>query len=190
MAHYNTDRQNEQGQIKCYRPYPPEMRKTKLSPVSVTLRIVLALVIVLAVIVIAARAEDTTFTCWVLCQPGDHVNLRIEPSKGSKSVGWLEVGDSFETDGTERNGWCRVLDRGECECWIYCGYVVTEKPEKIGETMYVVARKQLACRRWVNGPQNENRPWLKNGREVQVFYIAGDWAVTNLGYVEAAWLEA
>ena len=80
-----------------------------------------ALVILIAVAWLSfGQATDGAFTCWALCQPGDHVNLRMEPKKDSKSVGWLECGDSFETDGTSENGWFRVLDRGECECWIYC----------------------------------------------------------------------
>lgn len=162
---------------------------TQLSAFSITLRVILTALVIIAVIVIACRAEETTITCWALCQPGDHVNLRMEPKKDSQAVGWLEAGDSFQTNGESRNGWIRVLDRGECECWIYSGYVVTEQPEKIGESRYVVAKQRVACRRWVNGPQNEKRPWLKNGREVQVFYIAEGWAVTNLGYVEARWLE-
>ena len=186
---YNTMNQKEQGQILYYRPYPAEARR-RVHPVSVTLWAILAALILLVVVLFATgRAEETEISCWVLCQPGDHVNLRLEPAKGSKSVGWLECGESFQTDGENRDGWIRVLDAGDCECWIYSGYVVTEEPQEIWETMYVVARNQVACRRWVNGPQIESRPWLKNGREVQVFYIAEGWAVTNLGYVEAEWLE-
>jgi hypothetical protein len=133
--------------------------------------------------------------CWVLCQPGDHVNLRIDARRDSKSVGWLECGDEFETDGTSRNGWIRVLDAGECACWIYSGYVVTDEPVRIeeGEQNYVcVARERVACRRWVDGPQiriNGRLSWLKNGSDVSVFYIAGDWAVTSRGYIRAEWLE-
>ena len=82
-----------------------------------------------------------------------------------------------------------MLDAGDCECWIYSGYVVTEEPEEIRDTRVVVAREQVACRRWVNGPKIEGREWLKNGTEVQVFYIAEGWAVTNLGYIQAEWLE-
>jgi hypothetical protein len=149
-----------------------------------------ALVILIAVAWLSfGQAADQTFTCWTLCQPGDHVNLRMEPKKDSKSVGFLECGDSFETDGENRNGWFRVLNRGECECWIYCGYVVTEQPEEVNENYVVVARDKLACRRWVNGPQIEGRKWLKNGTNVQVFYIAEGWAVTNLGYMQTEWLE-
>ena len=184
---YSTTKQN--GQTLYYSPYPDEWRKGRPGAFSIALRILLAVLILFAVFAFTARAEETTISCWVLCQPGDHVNLRMEPNKGSRCVGFLECGDDFRTDGTSRNGWIRVLDAGDCECWIYCGYVVTEKPEAIGETWTVVARKRVACRRWVNGPQIEGRKWLTNGREVQVFYVAEGWAVTNLGYIEAKWLE-
>ena len=137
-------------------------------------------------------AAEQTLTCWVMCQPGDHVNLRMEPTKDSKCVGWLECGDSFETDTGNKNGWIRVLNRGECECWIYCGYVVTEEPEAIGENYVCVARNRVACRRWVNGPQiedNGRRRWVVNGSNVGVFYMAEGWAVTSRGYIQSEWLE-
>ena len=137
-------------------------------------------------------AAEKTFVCWTLCQPGGQVNLRMEPTKESKSVGWLECGDSFETDGESRNGWFRVLNRGECECWIYCGSVVTQEPEPIGENYVCVAKNRVACRRWVDGPQIEDngRPrWLVNGSNVSVFYIAEGWAVTSRGYIMTEWLE-
>lgn len=137
-------------------------------------------------------AAEQTLTCWVMCQPGDHVNLRMEPTKDSKCVGWLECGDSFETDAGNKNGWIRVLNRGECECWIYCGYVVTEEPEAIGENYVCVARNRVACRRWVNGPQiedNGRRRWVVNGSNVGVFYMAEGWAVTSRGYIQSEWLE-
>lgn len=172
----------------CYKPYPQEKRK-KLHPISIALRVILVAVTIFAVIVLAGRAEDVTSSCWAMCQPGDRVNLRLKPSRDSKSVGWLECGDEFQTDGTNRNGWIRVLDAGECECWIYSGYVVTEKPEEVNENYVVVARDKLACRRWVNGPQIEGRKWLKNGTNVQVFYMAEGWAVTDLGYMQSEWLE-
>jgi hypothetical protein len=163
-----------------------------MGAVSIALRCILAALIVAVVIIFACRAEDVTTTCWALCQPGDHVNLRIDPKKDSASVGWLECGDSFQTDGESINGWLRVLDAGECECWIYSGYVIEEQPEKIGENYVCVARDRVACRRWVDGPQiriNGHLSWLKNGSTVSVFYIAGDWAVTSRGYIRAEWLE-
>ena len=178
------------GQVFCYRPYPAEARKQRMHPISIALRVILAAVIVFAAAVIAARAEEH-LTCWVLCKPGDYVNIRTAPGKKAPVSGYLECGDSFTTDGTSRDGWIRVLDAGEsAEAWIYCGYVVTEEPVAVFESRSVVARKRVACRRWVDGPQVEARPWLINGSEVQVFYIAGDWAVTSRGFVKSEWLEA
>lgn len=194
QEHYNTDDRKIEGQVLYYRPYPAEMRKQKPHPISITLRVILILVVLAATVAlaIAGRADGTegTITCWALCKPGDRVNLRIEPAKGSKSVGWLECGESFQTDGTRMHGWIRVLDAGECECWIYSGYVVTEEPVAVFENYVCVAKKWVACRRWVNGPQINGRlRWLHNGSSVSVFYIAGKWAVTSRGYIRAEWLE-
>ena len=188
---YNMDGKKIEGQICGYKPHQGP-RKKRRGAVSIALRCILAALIVAAVIIFACRAEDVTTTCWALCKPGDHVNLRIDPKKDSASVGWLECGDSFQTDGESINGWLRVLDAGECECWIYSGYVIEEQPEKIGENYVCVARDRVACRRWVDGPQiriNGHLSWLKNGSTVSVFYIAGDWAVTSRGYIRAEWLE-
>jgi len=138
---------------------------------------------------VTGKAEDEG-TCWILCKPGSQVNIRISPDKDAASCGFLECGDSFQTDGESRNGWIRVLDRGEsAEAWVYAGYVVTEEPVGVFQNYVVTARKRVACRRWVNGPQVSTRPWLKNGTEVTVFYTAGEWAVTGLGYVQTEWLE-
>ena len=148
------------------------------------------LVVCIGVYDFCAIGEEE-FQCWVLCQPKNRVNLRMEPNKDSKCVGWLECGDGFQTDGSVQNGWIKVLDAGECECWIYSGYVVTDEPEEVFENYVCAARKQVACRRWVDGPQYEGRSgWLKNGSEITVFYIAGKWAVTSRGYIQTEWLDA
>ena len=189
---YNTGRNKIEGPVYCYRPYSETQRKHGMTKFSIILRAALIALIIAAVIIWAAQAEDVTITCWAICKPGDHVNLRIKPDKDSKDVGWLECGDNFQTDGTSRNGWIRVLDAGECECWIYSGYVVTEEPVEVGENYVCVARERVACRRWVDGPQiriNGRLSWLKNGSDVSVFYIAGEWAVTSRGYIRAEWLE-
>lgn len=167
------------------------MRKDKRNDWLITIGLAI-MIILLIIFTCSMRAHSETIDCWVLCKPGDHVNLRMEPKKGSESqvVGWLECGDDFQTDGTSRDGWIRVLNRGECECWIYCGYVVTEKPVAVFENYVCVAKKWVACRRWVNGPQISGRlGWLHNGSDVSVFYIAGDWAVTSRGYIRSEWLE-
>lgn len=188
---YTTKQIKNEGQVFCYRPYPAETRRQGMHPISIALRVILAAVAIAAAVIIAVQAEESNLQCWVLCKPGDYVNIRTAPGKKAPTCGYMECGDSFTTDGTSRDGWIRVLDAGEsAEAWIYCGYVVTEKPEPVFESRSIAAKKRVACRRWVDGPQVESRPWLVNGSEVQVFYIAGDWAITSRGFVKSEWLEA
>ena len=139
---------------------------------------------------IRAQAEDQMITCWVMCKPGDYINVRRTPSTNAMAVGSLEAGDWFETDGTSRNGFIRVYGIGEYgEGWIYCGYVSTEEPKEVFERYVCVAKSRVACRRWMNGPKTQN-PWLKNGSNVQVFYMTSEWAMTNRGFIQSEWLEA
>ena len=137
-----------------------------------------------------AAAEDRLATCWVLCKPGSQVVVRRTPQKRAMEVGQLEVGDWFLTDGVSSNGYIRCYGIGEYgEGWIYSGFVATDEPVPVFDTYCCVAKTRVACRRWMNGPKTEN-PWLKNGSDVQVFYIAGEWAVTARGYIMAEFLEA
>ena len=73
--------------------------------------------------------------------------------------------------------------------WVYLGYVVTEKPQVIGERYMCNAVKQVACRKWMGGPQVDQKPWLKNGQTCEVFLMADGWAVTSRGYIRSEWLE-
>ena len=137
-----------------------------------------------------AYASDRLVRCWVLCQPGSQVVVRRTPSKNAMEVGQLEVGDWFETDAVSSNGYIRTYGIGEYgEGWIYCGYVSTEEPVKVGMTYCCVAKNRVACRRWMDGPQTAN-PWLKNGSQVQVFYRTSEWSVTSRGYIRSEYLEA
>lgn len=136
-------------------------------------------------------AEEKLITCWILCKPGEgnQVNVRRTPAKSGQQVGSLEVGDWFLTDGSSANGFIRAYGIGEYgEGWVYCGFVSTEKPVEVNERYCCVARNRVACRRWIEGPQT-SRPWLMNGSNVRVYYIAGDWAVTDRGYIRSEWLE-
>ena len=152
---------------------------------------------VLAVVIMALTGwaiggaeENETVKCWILCKPGSQVNVRRTPSKKSEQVGYLEVGDWFRTNGESKNGYIRCYDIGEYgEGWIYSGYVVTEEPVQVYEQYVCVAKKRVACRKWIGGPQT-SMPWLKNGSDVSVFYIADGWAITSRGYIQSEWLEA
>ena len=167
-----------------------------------TVLVVLAIMILVGAWHIGGRAvwaraeEETELHCWVLCRPtignkpGDYVNLRLWASKNTSSVGFLECGDDFHTDGKTKNGFLHVLDRGEADCWIHAGYVVFEEPVEIFQNYVCVSRGRVAIRKYIDGPQNPVHPWLRTGSEVFVYYIAGDWALTNRGFIQAKYLEA
>ena len=141
----------------------------------------------------AANAEDTPVRCWIMCKPveGNYVNVHRTPGKNSQSVGYLECGDDFLTDGKSSNGFIRVYNIGEYgEGWVYCGYVCTEEPVMVNEQYVVVAKTRVACRQWMDGPQIKSRPWLVNGSNVWVYCKADGWMLTSHGYILEEWLEA
>ncbi len=138
---------------------------------------------------ITAAAEDATVRTYIMCKPGSTVNVRRTPDKKAQDVGFLECGDWFETDATSSKGFFRCYGVGDVEGWIFNGYVVTEEPDIVNEQYVVVANKRVACRRWINGPQISERPWITNGTNVWVYCIADGWAVTSHGYVQSEWLE-
>lgn len=182
----------EYGKMKSYKHYTtPNVKLAR--------RI---LIILLAVVIVAglaylsalhdaqAAAENHLARCWVLCKPGSQVVVRRTPAKSAMEVGQLEVGDWFETDGVSSNGYIRTYGIGEYgEGWIFAGYVATEEPVPVFDTYCCCAKNRVACRRWMNGPKTQN-PWLKNGSDVQVYHIAGEWACTARGYIRSEWLEA
>lgn len=152
----------------------------------------IALIIFVAAIAFWAGstfAEDELATCWIMCKPGSQVSVRLEASKKSQEIGFLECGDDFLTDGESRDGWVRCYGIGETSGWVYCGYVCTEKPEIICERYVCVAKNRVACRKWIGGPKIDQRPWLKCGQNVTVFASDGEWAITSRGYIKAEYLE-
>ena len=138
-----------------------------------------------------AGAEESYCTCYVMCKPGDYVNVRRTPSTDGQIVGYLDAGDWFETDGTSSNGFIRVYGIGEYgEGWVYCGYVVTQEPKEVMQRYVCVAKNRVACRRWMNGPKVSGSPWLTNLSTVTVFYEADGWSCTSRGYIRSEYLEA
>ena len=151
--------------------------------------IALIIVVTVALTVTFCKGEEQLVTVYTLCKPGSQVIVRRTPAKNAMEVGYLEVGDSFLTDGSSSNGYIRCYGIGEYgEGWVYCGYVTEYEPEPVFETYCCVAKTRVASRRWMNGPKT-SLPWLTNGSDVQVFYIAGDWACTSRGYIRTEWLE-
>ena len=159
-------------------------------------KIIAAILLVAVLILIGfgigsyCRGEEPLATCYAMCKPGSRVTVRRTPDPGGVETGYLECGDSFQTDAEVRDGWLRCYGAGE-NGWIYLGYVVTEPVQKIGEQYVCVAKKQVACRRWIAGPQLDGRSgWLKNGQNCDVFCMSDGWAVTSRGYIKSEWLEA
>jgi len=157
---------------------------------------IVAAIAIAAVLIVAGIAigvslcrGETLATCYVMCKPGSRVSVRWNPSKNAPESGYAECGDSFLTDGESVDGWIRCYDIGEGG-WIYSGYVSTQKPEKVGERYVCVALRQVACRKWMGGPQIDEKPWMKNGQFCQVFVTDGEWAITNRGYIRMDYLEA
>ena len=161
------------------------------------IRTLLEIAVIVAVVwtLIAAfssigAAEYVTCKAWVICHPGDYVNLRARADRHSQCVGRLDAGDFVELDGTTRNGFARVANLTvdtPNEVWIYTGYLVFDEPVWMnGKTAVVASNKQLAARRNCTG---EVRKWLQNGTEVQVFWYSDEWCVTNRGFIMTQWLD-
>lgn len=152
--------------------------------------IIIAVLIVISLwnaLLATANAEDLT-TGYVICQPGDYVNIRSRPSSRSDVVGMFDVGDQIILDGTRKNGYLHAVHLGleSDEGWICEGYVVYDEPEYINGSAVIVSNGRLAARKNVNGKRTR---WLKNGASLKVYYASEEWCVTNCGYVKTQYLE-
>ena len=158
---------------------------------------ILAIVAVVWLLVWAVQglgiAEDGYESdAWVICKPGDLVNVRACPSNKSTSIGLFECGYVFRTDWEAKNGWIHAINLSleETEGWIYAGYVSAWEPEwKAGETAVIESDGRVACRRWCDGPRIDGRAgWVQPGTQIQVFYWTPEWSVTNRGYLRSEYL--
>ena len=177
-------------------------KKKEKKDVTRIICVVLQLLIVAAVIVgIIIALNDVGLAddyyesdAWVICKPGDLVNVRACPSNKSTSIGLFECGYVFRTDWEAKNGWIHAINLSleETEGWIYAGYVSAWEPEwKAGETAVIVSDGRVACRRWCDGPRIDGRAgWVQPGTQIQVFYQTQEWCVTNRGYIRTEYLEA
>lgn len=149
-------------------------------------RIVLLILVLLAVAV-GSLAESDLYDAWVLCQPNDYINVRMNASRKSQIVGYADAGDPIQVDGTVKNGYVLCYGIGDMGSgWIHSGYVVYDEPERVTCTATVVSRGKLAARKYIKG---KVRKWLHNLDELRVFWISTDWTVTNEGFVRTEFLE-
>ena len=163
------------------------------------IRLLLELLLIAAVIWVAvtlytslglgeAKAEDEYETRYVICMPGDYVNIRPFPSTKHDSCGYLEPGDEVVTDGRKKNGFVHCVDMNTeaSEGWVFAGYLITDKPERVSGTATIVSYGRLAARKYVNGKRTR---WLKSGATVKVYYWSDSWVLTDCGYLMTKYLE-
>ena len=133
-------------------------------------------------------AEDATEVKYVICAPGDYVNIREKASSRSESIGRFEPGYEVYTDGIRKNGYLHCVHLGLelDEGWICEGYTVDEHPEYLNCTATIVSKGRLAARKNVGGKRTR---WLKPMATVKVWYWTSEWSLTNCGYVQSEFLD-
>lgn len=132
-----------------------------------------------------AHAETVTTTGYIMCK--SYVLIRMWPSRKSQEVGQLDPRDTVEIDGRTKDGYAHIV--APCDGWVHAGYIVFSEPKAVNATATVTARKRVACRKWIDGPNVDSKPWLISGSEVRIYWMCDDWALTNRGYVKSEWLE-
>ena len=149
-------------------------------------KVTFALAIALMQFACFAAAEEEPM--YVICMPKDRVNIRLGPSRSSSSVGWCEAGDIVYYDGKTKNGYrhCVGLGVEAGEGWIHKGYLVYDPVEYVNADAMIVSKSRLAARKYINGKRTR---WLKPGGVVRIYYWTNEWALTNCGYVQSAYLE-
>ena len=111
----------------------------------------------------------------------------LRPSRKATEVGQLDPGDEVEIDGRTKDGFAHIVS--PIDGWVWAGNIVFSKPEKVERSAFVTANKRLAARRWGDGPQVDEKPWLICGSEVTVYWMSDEWAVTSRGYLKSEFLE-
>ena len=140
-----------------------------------------------------AFAEDSypgneNEVAFVICMPGDYVNVRPFPSTKNERIGYLDPGEMVYLDGKKKNGFvhCVGMHTESGEGWVYKGYLVDEEPERMNQKASVNSKGRLAARRSING---KRRKWLQPQDIVRVYYWTDEWALTDSGYVKSKYLD-
>lgn len=148
---------------------------------------VLILVFVCEALMATADAEELA-TGYVICQPGDFVNIRKGPGRRSEIIGRFDTGEQIALDGKRKNGYLHAvgLSLETDEGWIHEGYVVYDEPEYVNASAVIVSNGRLAARNSVSGKRTR---WLKNGASLTVYYYSDEWCATSLGYIKTQYIE-
>ena len=163
---------------------------TTSSPLTKVLVLILAAVLLFASYTVAteidrAHAEEITTQGYILCK--SYVVIRQWASKRATEIGQLDPAEPIEIDGKTKDGYAHIV--APCDGWVHAGYIVFSEPKAVNAMATVTARKRVACRKWIDGPNVDSKPWLISGSEVKVLWMTSEWALTNRGYIKSTWLE-
>lgn len=136
----------------------------------------------------SAIAEQETESRWVVCMPGDGVNVRPLPNKHADPTSILEPGREIQITGKPRNGYvhCVGLASETCEGWVSEKYLVNSPVVFTDKDAVVISKGRLAVRKCIGGKRTR---WLKPGDVVRVYLWSAEWCVTDVGYVQTRFLE-
>ena len=153
-------------------------------------KFVLILIILVGVLLIVASLTDAASgeEMFILCRPTTEINVRFSPKWVGSVIGHLYFGDRVETDGIIRNGFAHVvgLTFETGEGWVHSGLLVHSQPLAYRCRDQIISGGRVAARQYIGGKRNR---WLKPGREVQVYAISKEWAITDHGYVQTEFLS-
>lgn len=136
-----------------------------------------------------ALADEPVYDCWVFCNPGSEVKIRLKPNKHAEVTGTAVCGKHYRTDWTEKNGFVHVSDVGNewGEGWISAKYITISEPMILHCTMTVCGKGRVAVR---DAPDGKRIRWVMPGTELAVYCEAEDWVVTEIGYIMRNYLGA
>lgn len=166
----------------------PDRREERMKLLVAGLETVIALAVLVGIIIFFSAASAEEYEGWIICTPGDYVNVRSGPGAKYECIGRFETGDRVTPDGKRRNGFlhCVRLGLESDEGWIHSGYIVDYEPRKVNREATVTGEGRVAARKNVGGKRTR---WLQPGTKVFVYYRSADWCVTNRGYVQTEYLE-
>ena len=148
-----------------------------------TKQIVMTVVIFLVLFILIVAwgfADDGGLDAWVLCQPGQTVNVYEEPSEGAETIGRYGAADRIQLDGTCQDGFVRC-EKG----WISVRCIVMDKPEWENGKWYIVPERTVA---WF-GFEWKDVSVIGEGTKVQVLWRSAYYCVTNRGMIRTEDLE-
>ena len=140
------------------------------------------------VVINTAYADELTYDCWAMCQPGSEVMIREKPDRNGAVVGAVTCGTRMETDWQEKGEWIHLVgvSNETGEGWIHKGYVVFDEPYHIEAEGVITGKGRVACRKAIEG---KRKGWVNAGSSVTVYWISQEWAVTDRGFISCDYLE-